>query len=102
MRRRKLKFAWFLTVSVLLGFSFSCRRQRVTERVLTNVSTSIGADCVNIPIPDPSFVKWDSLIVFVEVNSDFQIGNAPLGIRLDDGSIAVPEAELVTKAGQRK
>jgi hypothetical protein len=102
MRRRKLKFAWFLIVSVLLGFSFSCRRQRFTEGVLTNVSTSIDADWVNIPIPDPSFVKWDSLIVFVEVNSSFQVGNDSLGIRLDDGSIGAPEAELITKAGQRK
>lgn len=104
MHRRKLKFAWFLSMFVSLGFTFSCGRQRLrfTEGVLTKVSTSIGADWVNIPTLDASIAKWDSLIVLVEVNSDFQVGNDPLGIRLDDGSIAAPEAELVSKAGQSK
>lgn len=102
MRRRKLKFAWFLSIFVSLGLTFSCRRQRFTEGVLTTVSTSIGADWVNIPTPDASIAKWDSLMVFVEINSAFQVGNDPFGIRLDDGSIAAPEAELVSKAGQTK
>lgn len=104
MRRRKLEFAWFLSMFVWLGFTFSCGRQRLrfTEGVLTQVSTSIAADWVNIPTPDASIARWDSLIVFVEVDSGFQVGNDPLGIRLDDGSVAAPEAELVSKTGQTK
>jgi hypothetical protein len=99
---RKSTFAWFLTVLVLVAFGFSCRRQRFIEGVITTLPTSVGPDWVNIPTPDPSIAKWDSLIIFAEVNSSFQVSNDPLGIRLDNGSIAAPEAELITKAGQRQ
>lgn len=99
---RKFRFAWFLSVLVLAGFIPSCRHHRFAEGVITNVPTSVGPDWVNIPIAEPLIAKWDSLIIFVEVKSSFQVSQYPLGIGLDDGSIAAPEAELITKAGQRQ
>ena len=86
---------------VSFGFVSACRRHRFAEGVITNVPTSVGSDWVNIPMANPLIAKWDSVIIFVNVNSTFQISHDPLGIRLDDGSIAAPVAELITKTGQR-
>lgn len=102
MACRKVKLACFLSVLVLVGFISSCRRHRFTEGVITNVPTSVGSDWVNIPMADPLIAKWDMQIIVVELNSSVQISYKPLGIQLDDGSIAAPEAELITKAGQRQ
>jgi hypothetical protein len=99
---RKLKLAWFLSVLVVVGFISSCRRHRFTEGVITSVPTSVGSDWVNVPMVDPFIAKWDAQIIFVDVNSSFQVSYDPMGIRLDDGSIAAPEAELINKAGQRQ
>ena len=51
---------------------------------------------------DPLIARWDRQTILVEVNSSFQVSDAPLGIRLDDGSIAAPEAELSSKEGHRQ
>jgi hypothetical protein len=101
-RTGKLELAWFLSVLVLVGYISSCRRPRFTEGVITAVPTSIGPDWVNIPMVDPLIARWDRQTILVEVNSSFQVSDAPLGIRLDDGSIAAPEAELTTKEGHRE
>jgi hypothetical protein len=100
MHFRKLRPAWFLTVLVLVGFVTACSRHRFSDGVITIVPTSVGSDWVNIPMTDPLTAKWDMQIIFVDVNSSFQISYNPLGIRLEDGSVAAPEAELITKSGQ--
>jgi hypothetical protein len=99
---RKLRFVWFLSVLALVGFISSCRRPRFSEGVITSVPTSIGSDWVNIPMADPLIAKWEKQTILVEVDSTFQVSDHPLGIRLADGSIAVPEAELITKSGQKQ
>jgi hypothetical protein len=98
----KLKLAWFLSVLALVGFISSCRRQRFSEGVITSVPTSIGSDWVNIPMANPLIAKGDRQTILVDVDSSFQVSDHPLGIRLADGSIAAPEAELITKSGQRQ
>src|SRR5713101_4965885 len=99
---RKLTFALFLSALVLAGFIPSCHRHRFAEGIVTSNPTSVGSDWVNIPIADPLVAKWDSVMILVNVNSSLKATYNPLGIRLDDGSIAVPEAELITTAGQRQ
>jgi hypothetical protein len=98
----RLKLACFISVLVFVGFVSSCRRQRMTQGVVTTVPTLVGANWVSISMADPLIAKWDNQFIFVDFTSSFQVTSNPVGIRLDDGSIAAPEAELITKAGQRQ
>jgi hypothetical protein len=97
-----LKLAWFLSVLVLVGLISSCRPHRFTEGIITTVPTSVGSDWVSILMVEPMTAKWDAQTIAVEVNSSFQVSYKPVGIKLNDGSVAAPEAELITKEGQRQ
>jgi hypothetical protein len=99
---RRLKLTWFTGVLVLVGFISSCHRQRFAEGVVTTTPTSIGSDWVSVPMANPLIAQWDKQLVFVNVSSTFAVSYNPLGIRSDDGSIAAPEAELITKEGQKQ
>jgi hypothetical protein len=99
---RKLKLAWFMSVLVLAGLISSCQRQRFAKGIVTTTPTSIGSDWVSIPMADQLTAQWDKQMVFVDVSSSFAASYNPLGIRLDDGSIAAPEAELISQQGQKQ
>ena len=86
---------------VLVGLASSCG-PRVTGGDIKTGSTSVSSDWVSVPLPQPITAKWDVQLVYVDVSSPFQVSYDPLGIRLEDGTVAVPELELVTTAGQKE
>ncbi len=91
--------ARYLALFLLVGLISSCR-PRVTGGVIRSEPISLSSDWLTIPLSEPLTAKWEVQLVEVEVSSSFQVSYNPLGIRLDDGSIVVPEAELVSQAGK--
>lgn len=86
---------------VLVGLASSCG-PRVTGGDIKTGTTSVSADWVSVPLSQPITAKWDVQLIYVDVNSPFQVSYDPLGIRLEDGTVAAPQLELVTTTGQKQ
>lgn len=86
---------------VLVGIISSCS-PRVTGGDIKTGPTSVSSDWVAIPLRQPITAKWDVLLIYVDVNSPFEVSYSPIGIRWEDGTVAVPELELVTDAGAKQ
>ncbi len=90
-----------LLLSAFAVIISSCR-PRIAGGIIKSEPTLLNSDWLSIPLSEPVVAKWDVQLIYVEVSSGFQVSHDPLGIRLDDGSVAAPEVELVSKAGQRQ
>lgn len=86
--------------TMLAGCTVGCGPRGVTA-TFSDGTVSLGPDWVSIPASTPMTTKWDRQIVFLEVNSTFNVSYRPQGFRLEDGTIAVPELEAVSTDGRR-
>jgi hypothetical protein len=98
---KRSRIGRYLLLSLFAAIISSCR-PRIAGGIIKGEPTSLNSTWLTIPLSEPVVAKWDVQLIYVEVNSSFQVSHDPLGIQLDNGSIAIPEVELVTKAGQRQ
>jgi hypothetical protein len=84
---------------VLVGLLFSSCAQRISQIVIKDSPTAVGSDWIDIPLPTAVVANWDAQVLEVSLSTKFEESTDPWGIKLEDGSIVIPEFALTTDGG---
>jgi hypothetical protein len=90
---------YYIALLLLVSFVTACK-QRVAGALLSNAPTSINEQWTSIALSQPAVAKWDVQLIYLTVRPEFRPSFAPLGMQLEDGSVIVPEVELISGSGQ--
>ena len=75
--------------------------QRITQVVIDTDPLTIGPDWTQVSLPSSVNAEWDSQIIRLTLNTKFDLSDNHEGIKLEDGSVAHPEADLLTDSGAK-
>ena len=85
--------------AVLCALS-SCRH-RIREIVIESDPLKIGQEWVQIALPPSVSAEWQYQTVRLTLTTKFALNINPGGIRLEDGSVTLPEVDLIADSGAR-
>ena len=97
MTRTAYRFLSILLIASLLG---SCR-QRVTRVVIDDAAVTVDRTGIDVQLRQPVVADWDYQVLRMTVLTKFSDVTDPLGLKLDDQSVVVPEVDLVTDKGEK-
>jgi hypothetical protein len=81
--------------------SLSSCRHRIREIVIGSDPMKIGPEWVQIPLPPSVSAKWQYQTIRLTLITKFALNINPSGIRLEDGSVTLPEADLIADSGAK-
>ena len=79
-------------------FSLGCRPRSASTPIFNGVF-DVGPEWVDLPLTQPVIAIWQEQTVLVDVKTHFNPSIFPLDLRLDDGSLAVPEIKATSDTG---
>lgn len=94
-----VRITLFAVFAIIVACTLMGCRQRRTFVVVSDSAVAVGPDWVEFPLPKPLRADWQYQIVQVTVASKFQASTNPLGLRLEDGRLSIPEIDAATDAG---
>jgi hypothetical protein len=93
------------TMLVALLFAVLCPlsscRHRIREIVIESDPPKIGPEWVQIALPPSVKAEWQYQTVRLILTTKFALNINPSGIRLEDGSVTLPEADLIADSGAK-
>jgi hypothetical protein len=94
MKKAVLWLSWVVLVCTFV----SCKHRDVRV-IISDTPITVGPDWVRVTLPQSVIAKWEYQVVYLTANTQFDPGFPGRGLKLEDGSIVLPEINLLTNAG---
>lgn len=90
---------YLLLTMTFLILLVSCG-QRITQTVIDNAPVTVGPRGTEIRLTHAVVADWSCQVIRTEVATHFSLSTDPWGLKLDDGSVVVPEVDLTSDSGK--
>lgn len=102
MGNKAVTIAALILVLIALTVGVCSCGQRMTSSVISDSRLVVGPQWVQVELPQSFATTWDYQLVELTLVTKFTPSDDPWGIRLDDGSVVLPQVKLITKQGSEE